>query len=300
MTEEQDRSVIHQLSSTFLIARKSAQDLKALFASSGVALHPQSSLAQLIAHAIKLANDWEAGTIIDDRDPLPLIRGQHLDKIAWAALPLAHDPSRAKHLADLRRGSLDPLIRDPSPAKDKLWELEVWQQFNQRGIPTTLEEPDVVATTPMGPIAVACKRIYSLNNATKPISKGVSQIEDAGLPGILAISIEDVAIPSGQLVEAPNIVMAAAGLNECNRRFINMFHGTLVRYLSTGRASSVAVSTCAAVYLHDEGIRECRQTQFWTHPGLSVEKTRHVEEVATRLFGDSTPASTPPHCCPGE
>ncbi|WP_448228908.1 hypothetical protein [Pseudoxanthomonas mexicana] len=283
-----DRSVIHRLSSSFVLARQSAQELQQIYADSGVSLNPQSSLARLIAHGIQLANDWEAGSIIDDQDPLPIIRGQHLDKIAWAALPLRHVPERAQHLASLRRGSLDPLSRDPSPAKDKLWELEVWRQFIARGIPAVLEEPDVVAPSPMGRIAVACKRIYSLNNATKPISNGVAQIEASGLPGILAISVEDVSIPPNQLVHASNIVEAAAALNGFNVDFANRFHGALVRYLSTGRASCVAISTCAPVYLDDEGIRECRQTLFWTHPQLSPDKPKHMQEMAAFLFGDET------------
>jgi hypothetical protein len=79
--------------------------------------------------------------------------------------------------------------------------------------------------------------------------------------------------------------MAAAGLNQFNINFINEFQSTLLRYVSTGRISTVAVSTCAAVFLEDEGIRECRQTQFWIHPNLSREKTKQMVNVADRLFG---------------
>ena len=286
MDDDLDRSVIHQLSSSFVLARNAAQALSQLYADNGVSLNPQCSLAQLIAHGIKLANDWEAGVPMGDEVAEAIVQGQHLDKIAWAALPLADVPDRVKHLKDLKRGSLDPAHRDHSPAKDKLWELEVWQQFRHRGIPATLDEPDVVATTPIGPIAVACKRIYSLGNATKPISKGVKQIEATGLPGILSLCVEDVYIPPGHLVHAPNIVRAAAGLNDFNIAFANEFHTTLERYLSSGRAACVAISTCAPVYLDDEGIRECRQTLFWTHPHLSADKLEHMREVRTYLFGE--------------
>ncbi|TBV69762.1 hypothetical protein [Pseudoxanthomonas winnipegensis] len=282
-----DRSIIHQQSSSFVAARKAAQDLLGLYAEAGVTLSPQCSLGQLIAHAISLADDWEAGTPIDDDAYARIILGQHLDKIAWAALPLADDPNRAQHLADLRRGSLDPHSRAPSLAKDKLWELELCRQFNDLGIPSVLAEPDIVATTPMGEIAIACKRIYSEKNATKPFSQGVKQIESTGLPGILAISIEDLVIPPDQIVTAPTIQIAAHGLNELNRNFINHFHSTLLRYVSTGRVSSVAVSTGAPVYLDDEGIRDCRQTQFWTHPDLNAEKKQQMESIANRLFGDA-------------
>ncbi|MBB6064752.1 hypothetical protein [Pseudoxanthomonas broegbernensis] len=283
-----DRSIIHRLSSTFLDARKSAQDLQALYAEAGVPLHPQSSLAQLISHAIKLANDWEGGTIVSDSDPVPLIRGQHLDKIAWAALPLANDPNRARHLADLGRGSLDPFSRISSLAKNKLWELELWQQLNERGLPSMLAEPDIVVSTPAGDIAVACKRLYSIKNATKPFSQGVAQIEATGLPGILAVAIEDLVIPPDQIVTASTIQHAAYGLNECNINFVTHFHNTLLRYLSTGRISTVAVSTCAAIFVEDEGIRECRQTHFWTHPDLSEEKTQQMVTIANKLFGDGS------------
>jgi len=288
MDDDLDRSVIHQLSSSFVLARQSAQALLKLYSDNGVSLNPQCSLAQLITHGIKLADDWEQGVPVGDDVAEAIVQGQHLDKIAWAALPLANVPDRVKHLTELKRGNLDPAHRDRSPAKDKLWELEVWQQFWHRGIEATLDEPDVVATTPIGPIAVACKRIYSLSNATNPISKGVKQIEASGLPGILSLCVEDVYIPPGHLVHAPNIVIAAAGLNDFNIAFANEFHGALVRYLSTGRASCVAISTCAPIYLDDEGIRECRQTLFWTHPQLSADKLSHMHEMSAFLFGDET------------
>jgi hypothetical protein len=285
MNYQAERSSLDNVSSSFVAARDSAVTLRALFLEAGVPLHPQSSLAKLIDDAIALADAWQAGGIVDDTDPLPLIRGQHLDKIAWAALPLANEPRRAKHLADLRRGTLDPLQRDRSLAKDKLWELELWTDFNRRRLPARLEEPDIIVATPLGDIAVACKRIYSLNNVSNTVSKGVKQIEATSLPGIVAISIEDVAIPAGQLVDAPNIELAAASLNECNRLFMNMFNGCFLKYLATGRAACVAVSTCAALYLHDEGIRECRQTQFWLHPALDEAKKRQMASLESVLFG---------------
>jgi hypothetical protein len=283
-----DRSAIHQQSSGFLQAGEAAQALSDLFRDEGVPLHPHSSLGRLIADAIALATDWANGKIINDQDHVPLIRGQHLDKIAWAALPLGEAPNRVQHLADLRRGNLDPLAREPSPGKDKLWELELWRQFNDFGIPSTLAEPDIVASTPMGDIAVACKRIYSEKNASKPISQGVRQIEATGLPGILAIAIDDVAIPAGHVVHGPNIQFVAAALNQLNLNFIRRFEGTLLRYISTGRISTVAVSTSAAIYLDNAGIRECRQTQFWTHPALSPEKTEQMSLIARRLFGQAS------------
>jgi hypothetical protein len=284
MGNEYERGALGRKRSTFVAAKEAAQRLLALYETAGVSLSPQCSLGLLIRDAIALADSWLAGNIVDDTDPLPLIRGQHLDKIAWAALPLQRVESSKPHLLALKRGTLDPLDRSQSSAKDKLWELELWTALNEYGIPATLAEPDIVASTPSGNIAIACKRIYSLANAASSMSKGVAQVEAAGLTGVLAVNIDDIILPAGNLLGAPDIKTAAGKLNAYNRAFIATYHQALHEYVSTGRVAAVMVSASAPVYLENEGIRECRQMQFWTHPQLDQTKKLHIKEFEDQMF----------------
>jgi hypothetical protein len=286
MVDEYEKSELQRSSTTFDAAKKVAEDLLALYANAGVSLSSQCSLGQLIRDAIALADAWVAGKIIDDTDPLPIIRGQQLDKIARAALPLAGMAENKNHLLALKRGCLDPLARKQSPAKDKLWELELWTILNGLGIPAVLAEPDIVVSTTSGDIGIACKRIYSLANAAKSMSDGIGQIKGTGLTGLLAVNIDDVAMPAGVVIAAASIESASKLLNNINLKFIDYHRVGLLEYVSTGRSAAVMVSTSAPLYLENEGIRECRQSQFWTHPHLDASKKKHILEFEKALFRD--------------
>lgn len=289
MHGEYERSALGRKNLTFVAAKESALRLLALYETAGVSLSEHCSLGQLIRDAIKLADAWLAGSIVDDTDPVPLIRGQHLDKLAWAALPLAQVNAKKPHLLALKRGTLDPLDRSRSSAKDKLWELELWTTLNEHGIPASLGEPDIVASTPRGAIGIACKRVYSLANAANLMSKGVAQIQGLGLTGVLAVNIDDVSIPAGTVLVARDIQAAAAQLTAFNLAFIERFHSALLRYVSSGRIAAVAVSASAPVYLENEGIRECRQMQFWAHPHLDQAKKVHLKEFEDQLYCGAAP-----------
>ncbi|MFQ6311839.1 hypothetical protein [Lysobacter capsici] len=288
MQFESEQSAILQAGTTFVAAKESALNLLALYDEAEVSLSSQCSLAQLIHESIALADSWIAGEVITDQQREQIIRGQHLNKIATVALPLAGIRKKKQHLLDLKRGSLDPSDRKRSPAKDKLWELELWAALNDRGIPAELEEPDIVARTPSGSIAIACKRIYSAQNAASSMSYGIKQLDRTGLTGVLAVTIEDLAVPSGMHLVAPNIEAASNMLNWLNRRFLSLHHRDLSDYLSKGRASCVMASICAPVQLEDEGIVECREMQFWAHPNLAEVKRRHIDEFEAALFDGST------------
>ncbi|MGO1003238.1 hypothetical protein [Lysobacter sp. CA196] len=290
MQFESEKNAILQAGTTFVAAKESALKLLALYDEAEVSLSSQCSLAQLIRESIALADSWIAGDAITDQQLEQIIRGQHLNKIATVALPLAAISKKKQHLLDLKRGSLEPSDRKQSRAKDKLWELELWAALNDRGIPAQLEEPDIIAQTPSGNIAIACKRIYSAQNAASSMSYGIKQLDRTGLTGVLAVTIEDLAVPSGMHLVAPNIETASDTLNWLNRRFLSLHHRELSDYLSKGRASCVMASICAPVHLEDEGMVECREMQFWAHPNLSEVKRRHIDEFEVALFEVAAPS----------
>ena len=279
-----ERSGLEKLSSTFVAVKDAAIRLSTLYADAGVSLNPQCSLGQLIVDAINLSDAWEAGKIVDDSNFGSLLRGQHLSKILSAALPLSKLENKKKHLLDLKRGCLDPLKRNISSAKNKLWELELWEALKSHGLASSLEEPDIVVSLSSGNIGIACKRIYSAQNASKSMSYGISQIKNTGMTGILAVNIDDLVIPADCILVAPDIQTAQIQLNDFNCGFINSHHKNLLDYLSTGRASAILVATSAPLYLRDQGFSECRQIQFWVHPNLDDMRMQQMKEVEEHFF----------------
>lgn len=278
-----DRSSLIRYSSTFVSAKAAALQIRDLYDRSGVSLNRQSSLGRLIDDAVNLADAWTQGTIVDDRDPFPLFRGQHLDRIAAAALPLAGVAKNKHHLLALKRGELSPLWRGQSSAKDKLWELELWSTLNRHGVPAQLAEPDIIATTQSGPIAIACKRIYSYANARSSMSYGVQQIGRTGFTGLLAVAVEDLYIPSGNWLAASSLPVARDMLGQMNVDFLNRHHSTLTEYFSKGKLASMLVATSAPLWLADEGIRDCQELQFWTPPLCSEAGRQHMAEFQDLL-----------------
>jgi hypothetical protein len=131
--------------------------------------------------------------------------------------------------------------------------------------------------------------LYSPNNIDSQMSEGVAQIASSGRPGILALCIEDLVMPSGHWVLAQNIHEAAAVLNSFNRNFLNTHHQRLRRYAATSRVMSVLVTSAAVVFLADVGFRHCTQMQYWVHPDLAPSKLQHMKEFERALMRDLPP-----------
>lgn len=278
-----ERGILTVQPSTFAQAADNIAALEALYSRENLSIASTSSLGTLIKEGRRVVRGLAA---VDTAGitTLKVVRAHHLDRIACAALPLTKEPRAREHLWALKKGSLDPSSRDRSVAKDKLWELELWAALNSSGLSATLEEPDVVARTPAGEIAIACKRLYSPKNVESQMSAGVSQIAKSGRHGILALCIEDLVIPPNHWIKGANIYEASSALNNFNLRFLSKHREQLASYAAQGRVMAVLVCSAATVLLRDLGFRHCTQMQFWVHTGLASEELAHMEEFETVLM----------------
>lgn len=286
MQFEFENSAVHKVTSTFDEAKKNAGSLLAAYETAGISLNDVSPLAKLIRDSLAIANDYLAGHVFDDRSTdVALIRGQLLNKIAMLVSRMPDQVELAQYLRRLKKGTVEPLERSRSEAKDALWELEVWGDLVDAGFDVEFREPDIVLQIPTGPLAIACKRIYSAANAISSMSGGVKQIARSGLPGILAVNIDDLVIPEGKWMIAPTNSDAREELRYLAARFLADFQGKLETYISTGRILAVMVSVGSAVFVEDEGIGDCRHGELWAHPNLSADKKAHLLSFQSLLIG---------------
>ena len=80
----------------------------------------------------------------------------------------------------------------PTPAKDKLYELEMALAFKRAGFDVALREPDI-AISGNGlsrQLGVACKYLASLGSIHEHISKGYQQITRQNLDGFVAVGLD--------------------------------------------------------------------------------------------------------------
>lgn len=275
-------------SSTLFVEAKSAIDrLRAQFANAGVSLNPTSELARLMDRAEKFASSPELESGNDKLFLRAVIQGQFLDRIARACAGIEGASNERQHLIRIKKGSVDPGLRVPSPAKDKLFELELLSLLHENELNAELSEPDIVVRSPLGPVDIACKRIYSRKNAESQISKGIHQLDRSKSHKILALCLDDLFPPySAMNVETPE--EAAETLQEFASDFLSNFEAKLFGYMVDCRVSFVIASTTVPVsYVGEEGHVGAQTQLFFYMPapgigGVSVEARRLCDSLFFR------------------
>ncbi len=280
--DQYEKSVLEKASDSFLDIKKAANDLVRLYQTLGIPLNPQCSLSQLIKSSLAIARDWEAGVNIGDDRIDDFANVQTLSRILQITKNLREDEQA--HIKEFRRGCILPFRRSPSKAKDKLWELELLTILRSHGINAQLDEPDIVLNLPSGNLGIACKRVYSGKNSENSMPYGLKQIKESKIHGILAVNIDDLAIPEEELLVAPNIELARKEIDRINQSFASRHERQLERYISEGRASAILISTWTPLYLENEGISACRQTLLWSHPELCDEGKRLIAEFESNFY----------------
>jgi hypothetical protein len=114
-----------------------------------------------------------------------------LERITAAATALKGVPRLRKLLEDVLVGSLAHDFQ-PSPSKDKFYELELAATLRLAGFSVALREPDVVASGNglTKPLAIACKYPSSRQQVHDHISCGYHQITKQNLDGVVSIGLE--------------------------------------------------------------------------------------------------------------
>ena len=261
-----------------------AKAIEQLFQDNDMPLPPGCDLADLIADATRLSDEWLMNDLVTATEKL-VLRVSSIDRIADAVLPLATEPNRKKYLTALTSGCVDLLLRGRSVAKDILWELELWSMLNRRGITATLHEPDLVAHFEDATVGIACKKLYSENNVAKVLSEGVSQIEATHKFGVLAVNLDELR-PGGEVKKATTEEDIGKRIEKINDEFLRKHKRHFMRYLRPGRVITTMVSTTllADMSAHKPRFNVCSEATFWTVPGLPAEKQKQVQRFRFQLL----------------
>ncbi len=279
-------SQLNQASSqTYLAIKDKAKAIEQLYTTNQIPLPTTSDLARLIEDAKALSDSWITNRI-NDTPMTTLFRVGHLDRIAEAILPLADVPDRSKYLTAFSSGSLDLLKRVRSPAKDLLWEVELWSTLRRRSFNATLQEPpDLVVRFEDSTVGIACKKLYSEKHVQNVFSQAVDQIESTFSFGIVAINLDDL-VPPDQILKSPTQKLMGQFIDNLNVRFIQRHERHFRKYLASGRILSALVSTSvlADVYAEHTRFNNARQVNVWTIPGLSKEKEKQLRRFYVQLM----------------
>jgi hypothetical protein len=200
---------------------------------------------------MNFSDSWLMG---QKQDTLSLFRVVRFNCIADAILALSGVPDRLRFLRALVSGSLDPLERKKSRAKDTLWELELLSFLKRSSFDATLEEPpDIVVNFGDAKIGIACKKLYADRHVQNVLSEAVAQIEPTFDFGIVAVNIDDLS--PNQILRTPTRESASRCIDDLNARFIRSHERHFRKYLASGRLISALVSTSVLADLHHERVR---------------------------------------------
>lgn len=274
-----------QSSTLFAEAHTAIDRLRNQFANAGVSLNPTSELAGAMERAARFARAPAVESGNDDLFMRALIQGQYLDRVARACEGIRGMRDERQHLLQLKKGALDPGSRTPSPAKDKLFELELFSLLQERQLETTLSEPDITAGTPFGVASIACKRIYSRSNAQSQISRGVRQLNNSQGHKILALCLDDLFPPySGISAESPK--EASMHLVNLASEFLSVHQARIFNYFAKQRLLFLVASITSPVCYIKEQEHLAAQTQlffFMPDPALG-EFSVVARQICDALF----------------
>ncbi len=139
------------------------------------------------------------------------------------------------------------------------------------------EEPDIAVNFEGTKIGIACKKVYSENNVSKVLSEAVSQIEGSFDIGITAINLDDLT-PPNSILKAASVEEVLKIIDKANIGFLRNHERYLRKYLASGRAISVYVSTCVIgnIDTAKPPFFNARQSSVWAIPGLAAEKDKQL------------------------
>jgi hypothetical protein len=262
----------------YLSIKEKAIKVESIFDNASVAIPATSDLAKLLQSAKELSDSWLTKLAKDIPVPL-LFQAAHFERIADAVLPLENIPDKKAFLNKLTSGSLNFFERKLSPAKDILWELELWSVLLGRGFSATLEEPDIVVEFSGAVIAIPCKKIYSAKGTA------VAQIEKRYDFGLVALNIDDIT-PPNKILRVPTYKQFGDLVSGLNVDFIKSKERHFRKYLSNGRLISALVSTSLLADIYEEKVRfnNSRQSTIWTIPGLSQVKEEQLNNFYRQLM----------------
>ena len=122
---------------------------------------------------------------------------REVDEIIEIISSFSPTPNREElaKLQAIAKGTEHPDAETNTTARNTQYELYLFSIFNKAGIRTRIGEPDLLMQAGGQEYPVAAKRPYSENGFDRLLHKAVRQLVSFSNPGIVAISLDQVARP---------------------------------------------------------------------------------------------------------
>lgn len=132
-------------------------------------------------------------------------------------------------------------------ARDTQFELFMWGFMNSAGTNCRFAEPpDLICAYGEGEAGIAVKRVWSLEQARKRLSKGADQLERAGLPGFIAVNAQEYLTDFGEI----------RSVSEATPRYkerLARLHGQLGYLRTKPHVRGLLVAGTTYEWVHTEG-----------------------------------------------
>lgn len=271
----------------FIAVKKMAESIEEMYLVNSIEIPNNSDLFKLIENAKQISHDRESNNI-DNITPDKIYENVNFLRIAEAILSLKDNINCKEHLKKLIDGNLDLKNHEQSPAKDKLFELQVYNRIKIRNYKVQLIEPDIVIFDNGVETGLACKNVYSEKNIGKVLSGAVHQIEDSTKYGMVTLNIENL-LPEGKnLVVHNNMDGANDRLQKHLNNFLADHKRHFKKYLSSDRIAGVIVSTICNVKFVNGKTKHSTfwyNTQYiiWIYPECNIGNEKRIKTLQ-RIF----------------
>ena len=264
------------------------QALHRLFSNAGLTIADGSDLHLTIESASQLSLWWSNGRQGSlGTDVLP----KSLCCLRLASGALFLDPHNHRRvLRDLAQGPMMYWNNVQSKAKDTEWEVNSWAHFRQAGFEPFFSEPDLRMHIDGEQFGIACKKLYSLENTDKQISRGVEQIQESRCSGLLSLSLDCLVQPDVNvaMLKVRTEAEAREVLQEKLRIFTELKRERIQkRYFSSGRLSGIVLSVQAFADIEETKERaiHCQETLVWTDGIVAQPKKDKMHFLHEKLKG---------------
>lgn len=262
---------------TYQDTHKQIEYIRNMFSSEEVVIPELSYFNKLLVNILTNYNDKNT--------PLEVFDALHVDRIYSALKNLQGSKNIKTYLQNLSKSTLNFHDTEQSHAKNILFELEVAGSLRKVFEDTYFNEPDIVVPFMDGNVGIACKKIVSIKNLQKQLSKGVKQIQTNGFEfGLVAINIDNL-LPEEGILNVSSRDAALNTLHDINMKFINDNSRHFFKYIGDGRIMAILVvsSIIADIKNSEPRYLNVSQSTIWTLKGLEPkykEKILKFKELA--------------------
>ncbi|MFY2998650.1 hypothetical protein ACOTHX_02595 [Achromobacter xylosoxidans] len=264
---------------TFESALERLHSIKTEFERRGWKIHPTSPMGRLIkANEIFIARLKK-----ESRPPTSeeAINSGYAHRISLAIQTVLAMPEAENLLHRLHKKPFDLGSLHQSLGKDLFWELEFFHRLKEQNACPRLEEPDIRADFGFGDYSISCKKIYSHKNLNKVLSSAANQVKKSGLPGLVALNIDD-ATGSKYFPQSKSTSDLLLHCKNLARAFRDRHAELWSPYFKTNKFDMIIISITVAGPAKDSGYRHinCHWATLATASDLPIEAKYRAELVA--------------------